>query len=256
MGSCLGPCPPDICASARTRSRRNPDLRVRAAIDLVFRKFDEMQSVRQVHLWFSDEGLELPSRPTSEKEQLRWQVPNYARVREILTNPVYCGAYAYGRTAIEVTIHNGQKKVRRKVVSNRDDWQVFIPDNHEGYISLETWERNQRVIADNSVKMMPSGSRGAVRSGAALLTGLLRCGHCGRKLTVSYSGVQGTRAAVHLQFGGHQSQRAEVHLVRRPCRGRGGRQGDGPHSRAHWSGGGAPCDRGGCRDRIRSGSPA
>lgn len=171
---------------------KDPDLRVRAAIDLVFRKFDEMQSMRQVHLWFSDEGLELPSRPTSEKEQLRWQVPNYARVREILTNPVYCGAYAYGRTATEVIVHNGQKKVRRKVVSNRDDWQVFIPDNHEGYISLETWERNQRVIADNSVKMMPSASRGAVRSGAALLTGLLRCGHCGRKLTVSYSGTQGT----------------------------------------------------------------
>ena len=170
---------------------KDPDLRVRAAIELVFRKFDEMQSVRQVHLWFSDEGLELPSRPRIEKEQLQWRVPNYGRVRGILTNPVYCGAYAFGRTATEVEIRDGQKKVRQKVVSNRDDWQVFIPDNHEGYISLETWERNQRVIADNSTKMMPSGHRGAVRSGAALLTGLLRCGHCGRKLTVSYSGVQG-----------------------------------------------------------------
>ena len=176
----------------RNAIEKDPDLRVRAAIELVFRRFDEMQSVRQVHLWFRDEALELPSRPTGEKEQLRWRLPNYARVHEILTNPVYAGAYAYGRTKSQVEIRDGEKKVTRKVVSDRDAWQVFIPDNHEGYISLETYERNRRVIADNSTKMMPSGSRGAVRSGAALLAGLLRCGHCGRKLTVTYSGTRGT----------------------------------------------------------------
>ena len=176
----------------RNAIEKDPDLRVRAAIDLVFRRFDEMHSVRQVHLWFHDEGLELPSRPTGENEQLRWQLPNYARVHEILTNPVYAGAYAYGRTESQVEIRDGEKKITRKVVSDRDAWQVFIPDHHEGYISLETYERNQRVIADNSTKMMPSGRRGAVRSGAALLAGLLRCGHCGRKLTVTYSGTSGT----------------------------------------------------------------
>ena len=76
-------------------------------------------------------------------------------------------------------------------MSNRDAWQVFIRDNHEGYISLEAYERNQRVISDNSTKLTPTGRRGAVRSGAALLAGLLRCGHCGRKLTVTYSGKAG-----------------------------------------------------------------
>ena len=170
---------------------KDPDLRVRAALELVFRKFDEMQSVRQVHLWFRDEGLELPSRPRSEKDQLRWQVPNYARVHEILTNPVFAGAYAYGRTATEVEIRDGQKKATRKVVSDQNAWQVFIPDNHEGYISLETYERNRRVIADNSGKLISSGRRGAVRGGAALLAGLLRCGHCGRRMTVQYGGNSG-----------------------------------------------------------------
>ena len=176
----------------RNAIEKDPDLRVRAAIDLVFSKFDELHSVRQVHLWFNDEGLELPSRPTGENEQLRWQVPNYGRVHGILTNPVFAGAYAYGRTESQVEIRDGEKKITRKVVSDRDAWQVFIPDNHEGYISLETYERNRRVIADNSTKMMPSGRRGAVRSGAALLAGLVRCGHCGRKLTVTYSGTRGT----------------------------------------------------------------
>ena len=175
----------------RNAIEKDPDLRVRAAIDLVFAKFDELQSIRQVHLWFSDEGLELPSQPTGEKE-LRWRVPNYGRVHGILTNPVFAGAYAYGRTESQAEIRDGEKKVTRKVVSDRDAWQVFIPDNHEGYISLETYERNRRVIADNSTKMAPSGRRGAVRSGAALLGGLVRCGHCGRKMTVTYSGTRGT----------------------------------------------------------------
>ena len=175
----------------RNGIEKDPDLRVRAAIDLVFRKFDEMHSIRQVHLWFRDEGLELPSRPRSEGEQLRWQVPNHARVHEILTNPVYAGAYAYGRTKSQVELRDGEKRVVRRVVSDRDDWQVFIPDSHEGYISLETYERNRRVIADNTTKMMPSGRRGPVRSGGALLAGLLRCGHCGRRMTVSYNGRGG-----------------------------------------------------------------
>ena len=169
---------------------KDPDRRVRAAIDLVFRKFDKLQSVRQVHLWFRDEGLELPSQPTGE-DQVRWQLPNYARVHAVLTNPVYAGIYAFGRTANHVEIRDGRKKIVSRVVSDRDAWQVFIRNNHEGYISLEAYERNQRVIADNSTKLIPTGRRGAVRSGAALLAGLLRCGHCGRKLTVTYSGKAG-----------------------------------------------------------------
>ena len=175
----------------KNRVEMDPDLRVRAAIGLVFRRFDELQSVRQVHLRFRDEGLELPSQPTGEKGRLRWQLPNYARVHEIPANPVYAGAYAFGRTETQVELRDGRKRTRRRPAGDRSAWQVFIPGRHEGYISQEAWERNQRVIADNSTKMMPSGRRGAVRGGAALLAGLLRCGHCGRKLTVSYSGSRG-----------------------------------------------------------------
>ena len=119
-------------------------------------------------------------------------VAELCTVHAILTNPVYAGVYAYGRTATHVEIRDrGKKKIVRRVVNDRDAWQVFIRDNHEGYISLEAYERNQRVIADNSTKLTPIGRRGAVRSGAALLAGLLRCGHCGRKLTVTYSGNAG-----------------------------------------------------------------
>jgi hypothetical protein len=72
----------------------------------------------------------------------------------------------------------------------RNDWEVLIPEHHEGYISWTEFERNQQLIADNanSKGLM---ARGAVRRGDALLAGLLRCGHCGRRLHVSYSGTEG-----------------------------------------------------------------
>jgi Recombinase zinc beta ribbon domain len=57
-------------------------------------------------------------------------------------------------------------------------------------LSWSDYERNQRLIADNAngKGMMV---RGAVRTGEALLAGLLRCGHCGRRLLVSYNGTKG-----------------------------------------------------------------
>ena len=73
----------------------------------------------------------------------------------------------------------------------REEWQVLIQDSHEGYITWEEYERNQRVNLDNATKFTPRGARGPVRSGEALLTGLLRCGHCGRKPSATYSGRKG-----------------------------------------------------------------
>jgi excisionase family DNA binding protein len=77
----------------------------------------------------------------------------------------------------------------------------LLPDHHEGYISWEEFGRNQRLIADNanSKGLM---ARGSVRRGDALLAGLLRCGHCGRRLHVSYSGTVGFCVRYHCR-GAH-----------------------------------------------------
>ena len=87
---------------------------------------------------------------------------------------------------------------RRSVVwrREREDWQVLIVEHHEGYIEWDTYEHNQRVIADNT-NMRGGMARGAVRRGEALLAGLLRCAHCGRKLHVAYSGSDGTVPRYH-----------------------------------------------------------
>jgi len=84
----------------------------------------------------------------------------------------------------------------------RKDWDVLIPDRHEGYLSWKDYERNQRLIADNATGKNPM-SRGALRRGTALLSGLLRCGHCGRKLHVAYCGADGNTGRCHCRGGFH-----------------------------------------------------
>src|SRR5258707_2354403 len=72
--------------------------------------------------------------------------------------------------------------------------RVFIPDHHEGYIDRATYEENRRMTRRNSVNWQWDESMAAIRAGQGLLVGLLRCGHCGRKLHVRYWGARGTHA--------------------------------------------------------------
>src|SRR6266705_87094 len=176
----------------RDRIEKNPDQRVQNALNLVFAKFAEFQSARQVHIWLRDEGIELPVKSRNgEAHGIFWRLPAYNIVHNILTNPIYSGAYAFGRTTSRVSIENGRKRVRRGLHRPMAEWDVLIKDHHESYITWNEFERNQRVIANNATGKGSAMVKGAVRRGELLLAGLLRCGHCGRKLHVSYSGKLG-----------------------------------------------------------------
>ena len=182
----------------RDKIEMDPDLRVREAIGLVFARFAEMQSIRQVFLSLRADQIALPyiDSKSSGQHQLLWKPPVDATVNNLLTNPVYAGAYVFGRTGSRMTIENGRKRILRGYRKNRSDWAVLLVDHHEGYLSWADYERNQRLIADNAngKGMMV---RGAVRKGEALLVGLLRCGHCGRRLLVSYNGTKGDIGRYH-----------------------------------------------------------
>jgi len=116
-----------------------------------------------------------------------WRLPAYNIVHNILTNPIYAGAYAFGRTTSRVSVENGRKRIRRGVLRPMAEWDVLIKDHHEAYITWAEFERNLRVIANNATGMSSAKVRGAVRQGELLLPGLVRCGHCGRKLYVHYN---------------------------------------------------------------------
>ena len=169
------------------RLDKDPDLRVREALALVFRKFDELQSARQVLLWLRQESIEMPTMGYgSEGRRITWKRPTNTRVLHVLKNPVYCGAYVFGRTATEVRVKDGRKSTS-KVKRSNQNWPVCIWDHHEGYISRETFQRNQQRLAENT-NMWGAEVRGSIRRGESLLAGLLRCGHCGRKLSIAYAG--------------------------------------------------------------------
>ena len=171
------------------RIEKDPDRRVQEAISLAFAKFSELQTVRQVHLWMRQEQLPMPSvQYGTEGRRIVWKLPVYNTLYHLLTNPVYAGAYVFGRTGSRTTIEDGQKRVVRGFRKERSEWEVLILDHHSGYVSWADFERNQLLITDNA-NGKSFMSRGSVRRGEALLSGLLRCGHCGRKLHVAYSGA-------------------------------------------------------------------
>ena len=168
------------------RIEKDADRRVQETVLLVFRKFAELQTIRQVLVWCRQERILLPALgDAATGGRIIWRLPVYPTVHHMLTNPVYAGAYAFGRRTARVTIENGRKRVVRSMQRDWRNWEVLIRDHHEGYISWAEFERNQQLIADNAngKRFM---SRGAVRPGEALLPGLFRCARCGKKLRVRY----------------------------------------------------------------------
>jgi DNA invertase Pin-like site-specific DNA recombinase len=171
----------------------DPDQRVCEAIRLVFLKFRERWSMRQTFQWFRDHDIELPANPI-RGTRLVWKVPTQSLVRDILLNPFYAGAYVWGRRPVTTLLVGGRLEKRQTALRRAEECRVFIPDHHEGYIDWASYEENQRMTRRNSVNWQGDESMAAIRAGQGLLVGLLRCGHCGRKLHVRYWGGRGTHA--------------------------------------------------------------
>src|SRR5579864_5345449 len=169
------------------------DRRVHEALQLVFIKFRERWSVRQTFQWFRDHDVELPANPI-QGTRLVWKIPSQSLIRDILCNPFYAGAYVWGRRPVTARLVEGRLEKRQGAMRRAEECRVFIRDHHVGYIDWATFEENQRMIRRNSVNWQGDESMAAIRAGQGLLAGLLRCGHCGRKLHVRYWGGRGTHA--------------------------------------------------------------
>ena len=165
--------------------RITPDEAVADAIATVFLYFDQLASARQVMLRLLEEGRKLPRRGTSDR-QVRWTTATYRAIHDILTNPVFAGAYAYGRKRTERRVEGGVVRERQRRAS-REEWHVCIEGHHPGYITFERYLANQERLRANWRPPRGEGG-GAAREGRALLQGLIRCGRCGRVMQVGYSG--------------------------------------------------------------------
>jgi DNA invertase Pin-like site-specific DNA recombinase len=164
----------------------HPDESVVSTIRTVFSKFTELGSARKVWLWFRSEGLPFPTRATMNSE-IRWAAPTYTGIHSVLTNPVYAGAYTYGKCRRERYIDEQGMLRRRTRHLPMAEWPVLLPEHHAGYIDWAMFHANQARI-DSNVHPQPHQAAGAVREGAALLQGLATCGKCGRRLHTHYRG--------------------------------------------------------------------
>ncbi len=162
----------------------DPDAGVRQAIKHLFDTFERTGSASAVVKAFAAEGLTFPARHLGGPHggELYFKALRHDHVLFVLHNPRYAGAYFYGRQR-QVRTAEGHN---RTVLKARDEWTVFIPGAHEGYISLERFEENQRRLAANASAHGDERRAGPPREGPALLQGLVVCGICGKRMTVGY----------------------------------------------------------------------
>ena len=165
----------------------DPDLRLQEVIRLIFARFCELGSARQVLLSMKADQIHFP-RPSDEGRMtsFNWMPIRYRNVIAVLKNPFYAGVYVYGKSEKRTLIIEGRGRRSYGHDKPIGTWEVMIRDHHEGYIGWDDYERNQRQLALNTY-----GHAGGVKSGRggrALLSGMLTCRRCGRRLGVAYTG--------------------------------------------------------------------
>jgi hypothetical protein len=183
--------PPGFCWSEAGRIEMAPDERITGVIRLVPAKFRELGSARQVFLWARQAELAMPVvERNSVACRIVWKPPAYHTVLQGLQNPIYAGAYAFGRRGQRTTVKEGRARKTDGHSRPMSEWLVLLKDNHAGYISWAEFEENQRMIVENA-HMQKRAARKSARGGRALLTGLTRCGRCGRMMRVFYGSRSG-----------------------------------------------------------------
>lgn len=164
------------------------DEQVRHLIELVFAKALEIGTVAGLAKYLEVERILFPRRRVSEPSKVSWAKPYYRAVYLMLNNPIYAGAYAYGRTEKVTEVSADGAAGSRRRYKPMSQWDVMIHDHHVGYVPWETFERIQKMMQRNRPARSDEVPK-VVREGAALLQGIVRCGRCGRSMTVEYSGA-------------------------------------------------------------------
>ena len=183
--------PPGYCWSEAGRIEIDPDEHVAETIRLILRRFRELGSARQVFLWAHEAGVRLPVvRRNLTLCRVEGRAPAYHSVMQILLNPIYAGAYAFGRRGDRTSVVEGRARKTSGHRRARSAWNVLIRDHHEGYLTWAEFEENQVLLRENA-HMQKRAARKAARGGRALLTGLARCGQCGRMMRVFYGARSG-----------------------------------------------------------------
>ena len=183
-GQLIVPLPVGLVYDSAGRVVLDPDQGVRDAVAHLFATFTRTGSAGGTVKAFASEGLQFPSRVNKgpNKGTLGWFALRHHRVLQVLHNPRYAGAFAYGRRRHR----RGPDGHARSFLQPRDAWIALIPNAHPGYISWDTYEDNLRRLADSAQAHGADRRASPAREGPALLQGLAICGRCGNRMTVRY----------------------------------------------------------------------
>ncbi len=165
----------------------DPDEEVGQVVEFIFSKFEELLTVHALlrYLVAHDIRIGVRVRGGEGKGELQWRAPNQTTLQNMLKNPIYAGAYAYGRRRIDPRKRKPGRRSTGRTSPSSGGWHVLLKDRLPAYISWQTYEKNLRQLADNRAV---ADARGAPRDGRSLLQGLVVCGYCGARMTVNYHG--------------------------------------------------------------------
>jgi hypothetical protein len=190
-GHVMWEVPVGFVRTSDDRIAKIPDRQGQHAVAGVCQQFHELGSARQTMLWYRDAQLPLPEvHPGTLGRDIRWRLPSGHRIHQMLRHPYYAGALVYGRTEAQLVLVDGRAHPSHRQKKPWAQWRILLLDNHPGDISWEDFLHMQALLAANSHRPQ-GGAGGAAKRGSALLSGILRCGRCGRKLTVAYRGTTG-----------------------------------------------------------------
>jgi len=171
----------------------DPDEQVQGAVRLLFERFRLSRRLTPVVRYFHENGLLFPRRQGTWQGKLEWGPLSLERVRAALANPLYAGAYVYGRSQRQTIIHSENHIDRPRLPLPQEEWKVVYWDSFQGYLSREEYQANQAYLAQNRANPhVPSSAHR--RNGFALLGGKILCGRCGQPMHVGYQGNNGSRS--------------------------------------------------------------
>jgi DNA invertase Pin-like site-specific DNA recombinase len=179
----------------KSSPRLDPDEQVQGALRLIFERFRLSGQLSAVVRYFHENGLQFPRRKGNWDGPLEWGPLSLQRVRYVLTNPLYAGAYVYACTRLQAVVGPDQRIERKKRSLAPEDWGAVRWDAFQGYIDRAEYERNQTRLATN-LNQGNIAQRGRRRDGCGLLSGIELCGRCGKRMYVNYSG----QASQHVTY--------------------------------------------------------
>ena len=168
----------------------DPDEQVQRAVRLLFERFRIDGTAYAVVRYFLQHNLQFPSRHARKNgpAEIEWKRLTHSRVLDVLQNPLYTGAYVYGRRQSRRVLAEGAVRKTRETRLPRDRWTAMLPDSHSAYISWEQHMENMRRLDENRSGREALHRKGGPRRGEALLQGLALCGRCGRRMQTMYNG--------------------------------------------------------------------